>query len=70
MTSISLGSEIEVLARHVADLTGETFHNAIRTALRERLKRVEHCRMRRLPGLADQIQALGRKCAALPDIDV
>lgn len=56
------------LARAVANLTGETLTDAVRTALSERLDRE---RLRRgEPGhLADRLEQLGRECAALPDLD-
>jgi antitoxin VapB len=56
------------LAREVAALTGETLTDAIRKALTERLER-EHLRRGQPTRLADQLAALGRECAALPDFD-
>ncbi len=60
--------ETDRLARAVAALTGETLTDAIRVALAERLERV---RMRRGENvrLAEQLMAIGRHCAALPDLD-
>ncbi len=60
--------ETDRLAREVAELTGETITHAIRTALAERLQR-ERLRRGHPVRLADQLTALGRDCAALPDID-
>ena len=56
------------LAREVATLTGETLTGAIRIALEERLER-ERLRRGQPVRLADQLAALGRECAALPDFD-
>ncbi|MBK6674624.1 MAG: type II toxin-antitoxin system VapB family antitoxin [Proteobacteria bacterium] len=55
--------EADRLAREVARVTGETLTGAIVQALRERLQRL---RKPRGPKLADQILAIGRRCAALP----
>ena len=60
----------EALARRVAALTGESFADVIKVALTERLEREERRRRAGEAELADQPQALGRECAALPDIDV
>ena len=60
--------ETDRLARAVAALTGESLTDAVRVALAERLERE---RLRRGEGtsLADQLEQLGRECAALPDLD-
>jgi len=60
--------ETDRLAREVAGLTGETLTEAIRVALAERLERV---RLQRGESarLADQLEELGRECAALLDYD-
>ena len=55
--------EADRLAREVARVTGETLTGAIVQALRERLQCL---RKPRGPKLADQILAIGRRCAALP----
>ncbi len=60
--------ETDRLAREVAALTGETLTDAVRTALAERLQR-ERLRRAKPARLADQLTALGRECAALPDFD-
>ena len=59
--------ETDRLAREVAKMTGETLTVAIRTALEERLRR-EQLR-RGSVGLAEQLDALRREFAALPDFD-
>ncbi len=61
--------ETDRLAREVAALTGETLTDAIRKALAERLDR-ERLRRGQPVQLADQLAALGRECAALPDFDL
>ncbi len=60
--------ETDRLARAVAALTGETLTDAIRVSLAERLER-ERLRQGRTARLADQLERLARKCAALPDLD-
>jgi antitoxin VapB len=59
--------ETERLAREVASETGETLTQAIRTSLEERLMRLSG---RRVSGnLSQEIQRIGSRCAALPDLD-
>ncbi len=60
--------ETDRLAREVVSLTGETLTDAIRIALTERLER-ERLRRGESTALAEQLMALGRECAALPDFD-
>jgi antitoxin VapB len=60
--------ETDRLARAVAALTGETLTDAVRVALAERLER-ERTRRGESTRLADQLEQLGRECAALPDLD-
>jgi antitoxin VapB len=60
-------SETEKSVRELAALTGETVTAAVRRAAEERLQRV-----RRKQGgrrLAEEILEIGRRCAALPDLD-
>jgi antitoxin VapB len=59
--------ETDRLAREVAALTGESVMDAIRNALAERLER-EKLRRGEPVRLADQLEQLGRECAALPDL--
>lgn len=61
--------ETDRLAREVAKLTGESLTVAVRRALAERLER-ERMRGGEAPKLADQLLAIGRHCAALPDLDL
>jgi antitoxin VapB len=58
--------EAEKLARQVSALTGEGLTEAIANSLRERLERLEHAKERHL---AVQLDAIARRCAALPDLD-
>jgi antitoxin VapB len=60
--------ETDRLAREVVALTGESITDAVRKALAERLER-ERLRRGQPTGLASRLAALGRECAALPDLD-
>jgi len=57
-------SEAERLAEALAKLTGETKTEAVTKALRDRLARVRRERSRR--ALADDLDDIARRCAALP----
>jgi len=59
--------EADRLARELAERTGETITEAVITALRERLAREEGRTTAR--SLRDEIDAIARRCAALPDLD-
>jgi antitoxin VapB len=59
--------EAETLIRQVAVLSGETLTGAVVTALRERLDRLE--KRRRGRSLADQLDEIARRCAAMPILD-
>lgn len=59
--------EAEQLARELAKQTGETITDAIVKALHERLQRVTA--RHRPMGLADQLDDIAKRCAALPVID-
>lgn len=61
--------ETDRLAREVAALTGETLTEAVRKALAERLRRERQRRAPHRAGLAQALKALGRECAALPELD-
>jgi antitoxin VapB len=58
--------EAEKLARQVSALTGEGLTEAIANSLRERLERLEQAKERHLSA---QLDAIARRCAALPDLD-
>jgi antitoxin VapB len=59
--------EADRLAHELAEKTGETITEAVINALRERLVR-ENGRRSPRP-LKDEILAIGKRCAALPDLD-
>jgi antitoxin VapB len=59
--------ETEALAAELAQLTGETKTEAVTKAVRDRLERVKRARHRR--SLADELDAIGKECAALPVLD-
>jgi antitoxin VapB len=59
--------ETEALATELARLTGETKTEAVTKAVRDRLERVKRGRQRR--PLADELDAIGKQCAALPVLD-
>jgi antitoxin VapB len=60
--------ETDSLARQVAALTGETLTEAVRTALAERLRR-ERLKRGRPADLSDELEAIARRCDALPVLD-
>jgi antitoxin VapB len=59
--------ETEALAAELARLTGETKTEAVTKAVRDRLERVKRARHQR--SLADELDAIGKQCAALPVLD-
>jgi len=60
-------AETERLARELAKKTGVSITEAITTALRQQLAREEG--KRTAPRIRDELLAIGRRCAALPDLD-
>ena len=56
--------EADALASELAQLTGETKTRAVIEAIRDRLDRVK--RERRPRSLADELERIARRCAALP----
>ncbi len=60
--------ETERLARDLASRTGVSITEAITVALREQLAREEG--RRAAPRVRDELLAIGRRCAALPDLDL
>ncbi|MDP2955476.1 MAG: type II toxin-antitoxin system VapB family antitoxin [Longimicrobiales bacterium] len=59
--------EADRLARHLAQLAGESITEAVTQALRERLVRLEGRRRRR--GLRDEIERIQQRLAVLPRLD-
>jgi antitoxin VapB len=57
----------EQSVRELAALTGETVTTAVHRAAEERLHRVQ--RARAGASLAAELLEIGRRCAALPDLD-
>ena len=55
------------MARKLADLAGETMTKAVKTAIEDRLHRLEKRKKRR--GLADRLDRIALYCASLPDYD-
>lgn len=58
----------EKLARQVAHETGESLTDAIIHSLEERLERLKG--RHSAPDLAAELMQIGRRCAALPDLDI
>lgn len=60
--------ETDRLARQIANLTGETLTEAVRTSLRERLR---HEKLKRGEGLdlAKELEEIAKRCAARPVLD-
>ncbi|MGH6885730.1 MAG: type II toxin-antitoxin system VapB family antitoxin [Geminicoccales bacterium] len=61
-------AETDRLAREVAELTGESLTEAVRTALAERLER-EWRRRGRAKSLAERLDEIALHCARLPNYD-
>jgi antitoxin VapB len=59
--------EADRLARALASATGETLTKAVTQALRERLERVAGRRASN--SLAEELNEIALRCAALPDLD-
>jgi antitoxin VapB len=59
--------ETERLARELAKRTSVSITEAITTALREQLAREKG--KRGAPRIRDELLTIGRRCAALPDLD-
>ncbi len=61
-------AKTDKLAREVADLAGESITEAIRRSLEERREKLKRRRGRR--SLAKEMDDIGARCAALPDLDM
>ena len=60
-------AEAERLARALTEATGESITQAVIHALEERLLKVQGRRSAR--NLKEEIDEIGKRCAALPDLD-
>ena len=60
-------AKTDKLAREVAELAGESITEAIRRSLEERREKLKRGRKRR--SLAEELDQIGARCAALPDLD-
>ncbi|MEO5924113.1 MAG: type II toxin-antitoxin system VapB family antitoxin [Bryobacteraceae bacterium] len=58
--------ETEALARKLAELTGESITNAVRTAVSERYERLKRDRSGR--SLEAELNQIALHCAQLPDV--
>jgi len=58
--------QTEILARKLAELTGETLTEAVRAAVAERYDRLRRARSGR--SLADELNAIALRCARRPAI--
>jgi antitoxin VapB len=58
--------QTELLARKLAELTGETLTEAVRAAVAERYDRLRRARVGR--SLADELNEIALRCAKLPVI--
>ena len=61
--------ETHALAHELAQITGESINQAVRTAICEQLRRVRTCQDTEQSGLAHDLDAIALRCAALPDLD-
>jgi antitoxin VapB len=59
--------QTDALARELAQTTGETITEAVTVAVRERLERLQAGRRPRR--LADELDEIALRCAALPVLD-
>lgn len=59
--------ETDRLARKLSTVTGETLTDVVKNSLKERLERIAARRIGR--SLADELDEIARRCAALPVLD-
>lgn len=61
--------EVESLARELARISGKPITEAVRDSLRREVERQKAiARARPKAGLAEQLMAIGREVAAMPDV--
>lgn len=59
-------AETDRLARRLAEITGESITDAIKTAVRERIERAQRARGK---ASVEELMAIARRCAARPILD-
>ena len=57
------------MARELASLTGRSLTDAVKIALQHELKRAKVTRVKKTRPLADRLDEIAVRCAALPDLD-
>ena len=61
--------QTHAIARELAQVTGESITQAVHMAILERLRRVRTRRMTQTHSLADALDEIALRCAALPNVD-
>ncbi len=61
-------SEVDRLARALAEVTGLSLSDAVVLALREQLEREKG--LRKISSLGEDLRAISDRCGALPDLDL
>ena len=61
--------QTHAIARELAQVTGESITHAVHIAILERLRRVRTRRLTPAHSLADTLDEIALRCAALPDVD-
>ena len=61
--------QTHAIARELAQVTGESITQAVHIAILERLRRVRTSRITPARSLADALDEIALRCAALPDVD-
>lgn len=61
--------DVDQMARELADLTGETITETIKKSLQDRLKREKIRQSERVVPLREELAAIRKRLAALPDLD-
>ena len=61
--------QTHAIARELAQVTGEGITKAVHIAILERLQRVRPSRIPQTRSLADTLDEIALRCAALPDVD-
>lgn len=61
--------DVDQMARELADLTGETITETIKKSLQDRLKREKIRQSESVVPLREELAAIRKRLAALPDLD-